>query len=848
MSAHPLNPAQAEAADLSTSAVVSAGAGSGKTRVLVTRWVQALALHGFRPERLLAITFTDKAAGEMLERVRVELDARVAAGGEQAAGWKGAREGLWRAQIGTIHSFCSSLLREFPLEAGVDPDFGVLEEIDRGVLIDEVAAQTVDRLAERDLPALDVLARLWGRRYVCARVAELLTDRSRAELWAGQVTGRSPGALRKEWTALAEGIRDAARGRVLQAPLAPSALEETGGWPKLIAAVLTQRHEPRKRIREEWQPLAEAAAREGAALMLGLDEATAAADKLLSELTPALSEIALVAIERYDQHLERSRRLDFDTLQRLAGRLLAERADVRARVRARYDQVFVDEAQDTAPEQWALIRAVAGDGGGELSAGGFFAVGDRQQSIYGFRGADPGQFTALGAQMEAAGGRRIRLATSYRMRAAPLALTNHLAGRLFDEPEPLDAGRPDAGGDDPGAVELIVTDDGDAAGVQVERLAGAVVGRIVQLMERRGLRSEECALLVRSRSHLEIWEDALWRADLPFVTAAGVGFFQRREIYDLAALLAFLHDARNDIALATVLRSPLFALSDAGLVAIAGFRRGGLWKALRDRAEAPAHEDDRQAAAAAVEVLGRLRRLSGRMPAGPLLRLAVEETGYIGVLAAAPRGEQALANVEKLIAIVRNEAGPLGPLVRRLDRLLGGSQRESQAALAVEGREGVRVMTIHASKGLEFPLVAVGDLGRQLRSSLTDSLYLDRLEPGGPLCLAPSLAGRAEGVDQPVIRWLIGQRRQAAARAEEARLLYVACTRARDVLLLAATLSKTGRPGGARPVDLLRDPLALGWSEGEVAATLTASAVPASALPAGLAVPIRSTVVAESGG
>jgi ATP-dependent helicase/nuclease subunit A len=830
-----LNPDQAAAADLSTSVVVSAGAGSGKTRVLTARWISALPAHGFRPDRLLAITFTEKAAGEMRDRLRRELDVRAA---DPAAppGWRRAREDLPRAQVGTIHSFCASLLREFPLEAGVDPDFGVLEETDRQVLMEEVAAETVDVAADEDDPSIRVLAAVWARRYLRRRIAELLSDRGPAQEWAQRVCRVSASDLLAEWSDAAQTLREAAQATVLRTPEAATALEEVGGWGRLIDVLTTKSGDPRKRLRKEWEALAGQVSEQRRDLRLSLGDS----DALLAGLLPALATLTLRAIRRYDDERERRRQLDFDSLQRLAADLLATRSDVRSWVRTRYDEVFVDEAQDTSVEQWSLIRSVACDEGGRLPSRGFFAVGDGQQSIYGFRGARPDDFRRLGAEVEGIGGRRVRLATSYRMRSAPLALTNHLAARLFDAPEALDAGRPDDG--DPGAVELVLTDDAGRPADCARRLATLVVARLQAAIDARRLRPKDCALLLRSRLHLPLWEDALWRQGLPFVTAGGVGFFQRREILDLCTLLACLHDSRHDVALATVLRSPLFAVSDAALYRIKGFRSGGLWQALRKGAADLTDDHDGPAARFALETLTRLRRLAGRVPAGPLLRGAVEDTGYLAVLAAAPRGEQALANVEKLIAIVRTEAGPLGPLVRRLDRLIRRADRESQAALAVEGREGVRVMTVHASKGLEFPVVAVGDLGQETRRSEASSLYLARLQLDGPMHLAPSLTGQLESDDRPVLRTLIAKQISEAQAAEEARLLYVACTRARDQLLLASTLPSERRPGGRRPVDLLRDPLALGWTEGQVAVTLTASEVPPDALPEGLRVAIHSTV------
>ena len=487
---------------------------------------------------------------------------------------------------------------------------GILEETDRHLLADEMAAETVDLAVEADDPDLGVVARLWPRRYVRRRLAELLAARERAQAWATWVGDTSPEALLAAWRALAEGPRAAAQGRVLHLPEAAVALEEVGGWDPLIDALTTRAGAPRKRLRPAWEALALRVSEERDALRLRVGPE----DALLAELLPSGARLARRAMGRYDAECERRRQLDFDSLQRLAAGLVRARADVRAQVRARYDEVFVDEAQDTSPLQWSLILAIGADEDGRLPRRGFFAVGDAQQSIYGFRGARPDDFRGLGREMVAGGGRQVRLATSYRMRPAPLALTNHLAAALFEEPEVLEAGRPAEG--DAGDVELALTDDAGSVHERTERLAELVVARISARLDARSLRPQDAALLLRSRTQLSVWEDALWRGGLPFVTAGGVGFFQRREVLDLCALLAFLHDPRDDIALATILRAPLFSVSDVALFRLKAFRRGGLWRALRDAANTDGADPGDSPLAFAVSTLTLLRSLAGRVP-GP---------------------------------------------------------------------------------------------------------------------------------------------------------------------------------------------------------------------------------------
>ena len=876
-----------------TNTVVQASAGTGKTETLTTLYAcclaGAVALDTGRqtpavpPERILAITFTEKAAGEMSERIR-EAVRRLAAGDTEgllasrlaaqvariqaerpgwsppdAAGWAEIARRLTDATITTFHGFAGGLLRRHPVAAGVDPGYGLLDETEAQALADGACRRAVRAALAEAHPAVQALVRAWGYGTTVAQAHRTLA-------WLGE-RGVAPADLldgshlqddayaasavadcRRRAEALAGAVADLAAfdaawvnpdNRAALDALGPraDAVREVAGDPAPLAgaaaaipgalAGVTQRKDglgaKKKALRELAGEVAAAAAR----------AASLPAARLLAE---GLAEVVARAHADYAEAKAARDALDFRDLLIGARDLLAGHPAVRRAVQGRYDVVLVDEFQDTDPVQAQIVRLLRADDpdpGGDgarsdqvdapLKPAGLFIVGDRKQSIYGFRGADVTVFEHLTEALEAAGGRRLALRTSYRSTPAVLATVNHLARAALEGdgesatgyhddddlvpalvPAPGDGDGPVAAADAP-AVELF---DGSAyPGLPpAVREARMVARRLAELCGEGGdgTRPGDVAVLLPVFTHLATWAEELTRAGLPFHVVKGRGFYDAQEVRDLARALTLLVDPGNPVALAAVLRSPLVALSDPGLALLAEAGDGRLddrW--LWGLTALPVALD-----AADAEALSRfaalhrvLARHGDRVGPTRTLETLLRQTGYRALLAALPDGAQKVANVDKVVAFARaREAaghGDLQAFARELEsRVEGARQVREQTAAVVEeaGGEAVRVLTVHQAKGLQFPVVALGGLARKSRTH-GDPL---RLDPDlGPCLKAPG----PEDTLVPAGRFTeAGERAGAREAAERARLFYVALTRAKRRILLAGESGRRPPDGSERPL------------------------------------------------
>ncbi|GAB4108914.1 MAG: hypothetical protein OHK0022_61200 [Roseiflexaceae bacterium] len=471
--------------------VVVAGAGSGKTRVLVERYVRLL--EHYEVDQLLAITFTDKAAREMRDRVRRRLEQRArAARGDERAFWEERRTAIEGARIGTIHSFCAALLRAHPAETGLDPRFSVLDEIQSGALlhaaVGEALQASVAQAAEAVPPEQAVAPpaaefALLGE-FGLGELRGLLVDllrrggEGRAAL---ERTPATPEALLAQWCAdLAQARREAladlradSAWRAAAAELhelagvAPAG-DVLGDQVLALAPLLAALDQPNferyddlalleqinlrggaqgrwggknevQRAREALRALREAYAPHAAALLIAWD---APLEERAARAVVDLARLARLAARAYAARKNALNTLDFDDLEGLAVALLRDHAAVRARWQAELAAVLVDEFQDTNPEQRDLIGLIAGLNETEphaqpLAPGRFFMVADGKQSIYRFRGADVAVFNAVRQAINTSGGREIRLDASFRARARLLALVNALFERILSRPGPL---------------------------------------------------------------------------------------------------------------------------------------------------------------------------------------------------------------------------------------------------------------------------------------------------------------------------------------------------------------------------------------------------------------------------
>jgi ATP-dependent helicase/nuclease subunit A len=755
------------------SLLLAAGAGSGKTSVLVERFVRAVLDDGLAPGRILAITFTERAAGELKERIRarfIELDAREAARDTEAA------------FIGTFHGFCARLLRTHPLAAALDPDFTVLDEPHSGRLREQAFSAALGSFLTRDgSPAVDLVA-AYG------------ADRLR-----GMVLG----------------VYAQLRSQGLSAPALPVLAES---WPEDADA-------------------------EGA-------RACALLDSLLQDFAA-----------RYSA-LKRARsRLDFDDLELLARELLERHEDVRRHWSERLELLMVDEFQDTNPRQLAVLRA--------LERENLFTVGDELQSIYGFRHADVGLFRARRAELDKQGS-SLALTWNFRSRPPLLAAINVVfATRFGDAYTPLRAGREvgEAIGPHEQAttsnggsgvsrssseppIELLLSDrrawNGDSP---VSRSAGAssapggvaaelpsaprwrqaearlLASRIAELVQAGRARPGEVAVLLRSVGDLPLYQRALEAQGLRTLAAVG-SFWGHQQVGDLLAWLRVLANPLDEVALYSVLASPLIGVSSDALALLARAAQAdgrGVWETIR--LAAPTEERSTDFAGRPSSANGLLRDLADRLPAadrerlqafaarmsaeravtaghtlGELLRRALRIGDYEAHVLSLPWGERRLANIHKLVRLAvsyeaqegRDLRGFLDHVAHQQDEMEGA---EPEAPAGELEPDAVRLLSIHAAKGLEFPVVCLADLGR-VPPSTAPSLLLD----------GPRVGLRLQRLDgseaQPTLHYadLLDARRQAEAEEEE-RIFYVAMTRARELLLLSGAVDFERWPavrGGSR--------------------------------------------------
>src|SRR3954468_11084191 len=817
----------------SGSLFLHAGAGSGKTRVLVERFVRAVLDDGVRVDQVLAITFTEKAAAELKGRLR----ARFLALGERER----AREAE-AAWVSTIHGFCSRLLRANALVAGIDPEYRVLDEADAARLsIDAFDAALEEFVlgARAGADRLDLVASYTPDKL--QRMVTTVYSRLRSQ---GQRAPSLPEItrpeLRDERSQLARALGDAGRylGSVEAKKTVVSALAQVASCSKLLDAL------PDGALGDPVQ-FKETRVKRGTTASLR--------DPVLDSLDEALDAWMAVCagVRAYDDYVlmtklldlygrryarlksDRSA-LDFDDLELLARDLLDSQPVLRGAVRARFAHVMVDEFQDTNPLQNELLDLIS-DGGN------LFTVGDERQSIYGFRNADVSVFRA---RRDAAreGGRDARLSVNFRSRPELIsALNSAFAGVFGEEFVPLAV--PD-GAPSPDAaprVELLVVNNkrkcwesfGDTAfgatmrDVPIWRAAEArlLALRVDQLVAAGECGYGDVAILLRAASDMGAYERALTERGIPtYATGAG-GYWGQQQVADLRSYLAALANPRDDMALYNVLASPLCGASlDALPLLRTAARAAGrdLWWALEDAfcpggdgSEGLAERlpsSDRSRVGEFVRRFADERRAAPRMSLESLIDRAVTTSGYDRTVLALPGGGRRMANVRKLMRLAREYEAESGRDLRGFIDFVDEREllaaREGEAPLEGEGIDAVRLMTVHAAKGLEFPVVCVADLGRTGRGD--DGAVQAAADGRVGLEVASLGGGRSHSA---MSMKEIKAEQEALAEEEERRIFYVAMTRAQRRLIVSGATDTVdwpaAKPLGA-PIDWVWPALAPG--------------------------------------
>lgn len=804
--------------------LVTAGAGCGKTRTLVGRYLWAVQ-QGVMPRRMAAITFTEKAAREMRNRVRSSIRdiLDMVPGSEEQQLWMDAAAQMDSAHIGTIHSLCAELLRSHPVEAAVDPEFTVLDEglaaAVRAAAVRETIAwaageNTVVPLFELLSPGrtVEVLGGLLERRLDMLDVAQAeesggmedVIGSVLAEFMECEPVYEAVSALRELQTegALLEDAGDKLCEQVeyLLDDWAELQVALEDGRAIDAAAVLFRARRSHMALnkgkrgsisRQMLEHLREAYEACVQPWLGGGSSRDPLPDAVLEARIPGDTERLRIlfdhALGLYMDELQRQRALDFDALE--AGALsLMKDTDVLARWQDRFDLVLVDEFQDTNARQRDLLEALAGGGSTSL-----FLVGDARQSIYRFRGADVAVFRQLESDVYGSSGSSLTLEATFRAHEHLLRSLDVLVGNPMNnctDPAPLDSAalyrvpytalrsmRAPHEGESP-AVSIVLG-RGSSALEARPAAASALALTLLEMKEEGSIGSwDDAALLFRASTGFGAYEEALEARRIPYITVAGRGFYDRPEIRDVLNMLAALASPWDDAAMAGLLRSPAVGMSDVGLYQIRRTSNAGtpLYQALEDATFS--RLEDEQARLRAAGLLNTFLPLVDRERVAVLIKSLVDYLDYRPMLASS--GERLWRNLDKLVEDARaSEMVRVRAFLEYVRTLRDIGVREGEAPAQAEG--AVRLMTIHKAKGLEFPVVVLADASR--RPGGRGSQFYIHPETG--LVFNPQ-----DSESSPLLYRYAKWQDRLQEEAEEMRLLYVSATRAKEHLVISGYLSQ----------------------------------------------------------
>ncbi len=879
-----------------------AGAGSGKTMVLTERYLSILESGSATVDNIIAITFTEMAAAEMKSRIMREVRARISgladrAGRDKYSESESTRQGhsattdnvsgayfsrikFWEttldsmsdARVSTIHSLCASLLRDYPLEADVDPEFVVLDDTQQVFLLRDAVDEFIGRAAEDGSDDLLTLSRLWSRRQIADALEQLFNVRHKSLAWAKEFSVMSDQDIRarheslcNDWINKLRDISDfdrllermeslictdtsdraypmwetsvAALEKICgEGNIPPGAIDDLSslnfsyGSKKKWAEDHLQEFKSIGKVLREW-------ARNVLSYRMNVrDYAYAAVHR-------ALARTFLAARDHYEKAKGCGRMLDFDDLQEKTRRMLKNHPSVARELRRQYRFIMVDEFQDTNQLQWEIISLIARDEQGAISEN-VFLVGDEKQSIYAFRGADVRVFDRATRELDANNASmnidsRLELDVNFRSHPDLIQFFNVMFEKIFASRdttgllphitcENIRSGREKMWrrvfqGDKTAGMNVGDTEKNELSpAMRVHVLSGAVPDEMKEnyasrhefeaemaachlsemlrrsdeflVMDKenesaRPLRHKDIAVLFRARTHITEYEEAFRREGIDFLNVGGFGFYERQEVADLMNILGWLADPRDEVSLAGALRSPMFGLSDETLFRISRVSGRHFFDRLKKYVKCDGADDS--PAAYAVDRLRKWSAMAGRLSVPELILRILEQTGLLAVYSVGEHGLQKRRNIEKFIDIARSyereySAGILS-FVQHLEEQQRMELRLGEAPVVDDDSDAVRFMTIHGSKGLEFPVVVVVSLGDYYHRGGGGILSIEdfgeeRYEigfraPGGP--------DDDFGVDSTAVNNVIKDLAGMRETDEMKRLLYVACTRAEDYLVLS---------------------------------------------------------------
>jgi ATP-dependent helicase/nuclease subunit A len=814
--------------DLDTNLLVEAGAGSGKTTELVARMVSLLETGTASAAEIAAVTFTRKAAGELREHFQAGVEHRLAllrrAGEGQGMACERLALGLdeiGRAFVGTIHAFCGRLLRERPLEVGLDPAFEEMEPDERLVVRQRFWQSYLERLARDSDPILEELSRAGLRAGSLYKLFNAIVENPDVEFpaeRAAPATEQELAGVRRTLQQLVERARELMPERMPDKDWDPLQKKirtlhfslEVTGWaePADLFEALGQLCKPGPRphsiVQKRWRDAGKAKALNQEITEFAVGDAPARTLHLrwLAHRYALAVRLAQSAAVEYTAHRHRTGKLDFQDLLVLTAELLRSRPEVRKDLGERYRRLLVDEFQDTDPLQAEIMLLLASDPDPAESGawsvvprpGSLFVVGDPKQSIYRFRRADI-QLYGVVKERFARFGRVVQLTTNFRSRPAIGDLVNELFSRPdFFPPsetpeqaafEPLNTRPPT----DPVVAEGVFTydvqpsEDNAAAAARddSERLAPWIAERVARGERRPG----DFLVLTRNKARIEAYARALEARGLPVeVTGAGVG--AEEEIRELLVVLRCLVDPTNPVRVVAALVGLCFGIDYERLV-VHRTELGGL-DAMRPGERG--HPD----VLAALRTLHAWWKRAIAQPSDVFVPALVSEVGLLPLAASGELGSVRAGALVFALDAVRSAAlagdssvpGAIVAIEAALDLA------EAEAPLEPARPDVVRVMNLHQAKGLEAPVVVLADPSKM--KPRDPDLHVERTDRGAVAYARVLDAGEGWSGSKELARpaeWdAMSEAEERFEAAEAVRLLYVAVTRAKEELVVARRADK----------------------------------------------------------
>ena len=812
-----LNTSQKSALDIKTNTALTAAAGSGKTTVLVGRFLRILENNDFRPEEIVALTFTDEAARQMRGKIRlgiIERQLNTAMGEEEKNGWGRALSHLPFSEINTIHGFCLDLLREFGFRIGLDPDFKILDSSPQRVELERSIRDILAKLSRSHDPDLRVILNYFPVKSLPMLFRELVHRRAHLKLNQPIDADSLRPIFRLEacaflcqlpdWEELQEILlaipellinEPSPLGQCCRHQLQILGEKSTTKPGVFIEMFLDSLKGSTPKPEKKWQatPYCTDLLQKWSSLKLQIQKelSVGSCSEVETKHFAAAQESIRNIYTQITHHFQASKKenqaLDFDDLLILATQLGRDPWVVE-KVCERFRFYLVDEFQDTNSLQWQLLEPF-------VRNSNVLVVGDSKQSIYRFRYADIGVFERV-QKWIGKSGQVLEMPQNYRSAPRLVKFCNSVFRKLMvryvayeSEHQEMEPARET---DSVGSVECCFYESEDDWGSPRDP---STVSVNIHRLKAEGFQYRDIAILLRARTHLQAYENSLRANGIPFQTIGGAGFLSRQEVLDVLNLLRFLADTDNNVALIGILRSPFFNFSDEDLYYLSTRPGVHWWDKLKT---APPESRLTHWSFACVCLEDWLAQPAG-IPTSRIVEEALTRSGYFSILESSSRTVQTQRNLLKIIRIIQNfeieTPASTRVVIRFLEELVRSDSNEPEEAALRPEEDAVRIYTIHGAKGLQFPVVILPGLGNPLNLSRNNRLVVENIDLRGQLQsqIGFKIWNPSKGhkdFRHPVCRML---RRLNHYRtiAEEKRLLYVALTRAEDRLVLVG--KKTDR-------------------------------------------------------